>query len=102
MTRGHRDAGDPALLRSALEMASRGWHVFPCATGTKRPALKGNWQRHATTDPGRIRDWWAYRPYNIGISCGPSGLVVIDLDVPKWRDAGSVKPGSWWPTTGSL
>jgi hypothetical protein len=79
--------GDPALLRSALELASRGWYVFPCATGTKRPALNGNWQRHATTDPGRIRDWWTYRPYNIGISCGPSNLVVIDLDVPPWRDA---------------
>jgi len=43
--------GDPALLRSALEGASRGWHVFPCAPGTKRPALRGNWQEHATTDP---------------------------------------------------
>jgi hypothetical protein len=54
-----------------------------CATGTKRPALNGDWQRHATTDPGRIRDWWTYRPYNISISCGASGLVVIDLDVPS-------------------
>jgi bifunctional DNA primase/polymerase-like protein len=87
VTRERGNIGDPALLRSALEMASRGWHVFPCATGTKRPALRGNWQRLATTDPGRIRDWWAYRPYNIGISCAPSGLVVIDLDVPKWRGA---------------
>jgi hypothetical protein len=90
MARGRRDFGDPALLRSALGLASRGWHVFPCATGTKRPALSGNWQRHATTDPARIRDWWTYRAYNIGISCGDSGLVVVDLDVPKWRDADSV------------
>jgi hypothetical protein len=89
VTRERGNIGDPALLRSALEVASRGWHVFPCATGTKRPALRSNWQRLATTDPGRIRDWWAYRPYNIGISCGPSGLVVIDLDVPKWRAADS-------------
>jgi Bifunctional DNA primase/polymerase, N-terminal len=88
VTRERGNISDPALLRSALEMASRGWHVFPCATGTKRPALRGNWQRLATTDPGRIRDWWTHRPYNIGISCGPSALVVIDLDVPKWRDAG--------------
>jgi hypothetical protein len=85
MTPARRGRGDPALLRSALEMAGRGWYVFPCATGAKRPALKGNWQHHATTDPGRIRDWWACRPYNIGISCGPSGLVVIDLDMPKRR-----------------
>jgi hypothetical protein len=70
---GYRGHGDPALLRAALEMAGRGWHVFPCAAGTKRPALSGNWQPLATTDPGRIRDWWACCPYNIGISCGPSG-----------------------------
>jgi hypothetical protein len=89
MARGRRDFGDPALLRAALGLASRGWRVFPCATGTKRPALSGNWQRHATTDPARIRDWWTYRAYNIGISCGASGLVVVDLDVPKWRDADS-------------
>jgi hypothetical protein len=88
-TPAHRNPGDPALLSSALELASRGWHVFPCTTGTKRPALRGNWQRHATTDPRRIRDWWTWRPYNIGISCGPSGLVVIDLDVPRGASTGT-------------
>jgi hypothetical protein len=57
--------------------------VFPCAPGGKRPALRGNWQELATTSPARIRDWWARAPYNIGIACGPSGLVVIDLDLPR-------------------
>ena len=72
-----------SLLRSAVAMAARGCYVFPCAAGGKQPALRGNWQVHATTDLARIRAWWAGRPYNIGISCGPSGLVVLDLDVPK-------------------
>ena len=49
----------------------------------KRPALRGNWQDIATTSAERIRDWWSRAPYNIGISCGPSGLVVIDLDMPR-------------------
>ena len=71
------------LVRAALAMAARGWHVFPCAANGKQPALRGSWQQHATTDPARIRRWWAGAPYNIGISCGPSGLVVIDLDVTK-------------------
>jgi hypothetical protein len=71
------------LLIAALAMAARGWHVFPCAPGGKEPALRGNWQQHATTDPRQVRDWWTRRPFNIGISCGPSGLVVIDLDIPK-------------------
>ena len=73
---------DPALVRSALAAALRGWHVFPCAVGEKRPALRGNWQDLATTSTEQIRDWWARAPYNIGIACGPSGLVVIDLDIP--------------------
>jgi hypothetical protein len=72
---------EPGPLGSALAAADAGWHVFPCAPGSKRPALRDNWQDLATTDPGRIRAWWARRPYNIGIACGQSGLVVIDLDV---------------------
>ncbi len=75
--------GQAGLLQSALTMAARGWHVFPCAPGGKQPALRGNWQRHATTDPAQVRAWWTARPYNIGLACGPSKLVVIDLDVPK-------------------
>jgi hypothetical protein len=64
-------------------MAARGWHVFPCVPGGKRPALRDNWQQLATTDPARIFRWWTRMPFNIGISCGPSGLVVIDLDIAK-------------------
>jgi hypothetical protein len=70
------------LLRSALSLAERGWYVFPCVPGGKRPALRGSWQDHATTEPARIRAWWSRAAYNIGIACGSSGLVVIDLDVP--------------------
>jgi hypothetical protein len=72
-----------ALLRSALALAARGWHVFPCVPGGKKPALRGNWQDHATANPDRVRAWWARAAYNIGVSCGPSGLVVIDLDTPR-------------------
>lgn len=70
------------LLDTALSAAVRGWHVFPCLPGRKQPALRANWQGIATTDPTRIRTWWRKIPYNIGIACGPSGLVVLDLDVP--------------------
>jgi hypothetical protein len=70
------------LMSSALSLAERGWHVFPCVPGGKRPALRGSWQDHATAEPARIRAWWGQVSYNIGIACGSSGLVVIDLDVP--------------------
>jgi hypothetical protein len=76
-----------ALLRKALVIGGYGWHVFPCAPGGKRPALRGSWQDLATTDPAVIRRWWNTLPYNIGIACGPSGLVVLDLDLPGHRQA---------------
>ena len=75
-------SADLALLRSALALAARGWHVFPCAAGRKRPAFRQSWQDLATDSPDRVRAWWSRQPYNIGVSCGPSGLVIVDLDVP--------------------
>ncbi|WP_069815300.1 bifunctional DNA primase/polymerase [Streptomyces sp. TP-A0874] len=86
------------LLTTALDLTARGWHVFPLRPGTKRPALHGEaacprtgpcaeghrkWEQRATTDPDRIRAAWAKAPFNIGVATGPSGLVVVDLDVPK-------------------
>jgi hypothetical protein len=93
----------PALLRSALSAAMLGWHVFPCAVDEKRPALRGNWQDLATTSPDQIRDWWARAPYNIGIACGPSGLIVIDLDMPHdvAEDDEEAADGALFPLSGA-
>ncbi|MFJ5267096.1 bifunctional DNA primase/polymerase [Streptomyces sp. NPDC088358] len=86
------------LMRAALDAAAHGWHVFPLRPGTKRPALHGEasctrtgpceaghrkWEQRATTDPDRIRATWSGGPFNVGIATGPSGLLVVDLDVPK-------------------
>ncbi|MEU8104512.1 bifunctional DNA primase/polymerase [Nonomuraea muscovyensis] len=81
-------------LRYALAAAGRGWHVFPVAAGDK-PPVKGftDWEANATTDPGLIRRWWSWAPYNIGLACGPSGLVVVDLDTPKKE--GLRPPPAW-------
>ncbi|MGW4752882.1 bifunctional DNA primase/polymerase [Streptomyces chartreusis] len=87
-----------ALLAWALEPARRGWHVFPLRPGDKRPAghaerlcpgtgrcagghLKP--EQRATTDPDMVMAAWSHQPYNIGIATGPSGLLVVDLDVLK-------------------
>jgi hypothetical protein len=86
--------GRPGPLGSALAMADLGWHVFPCAAGAKRPAFRENWQELATTDSGRIRSWWARADYNIGVACGPSGIVVIDLDVAHDARGGLEDPVS--------
>jgi len=87
-----------ALLESALAAAGRGWHVFPLRPGEKRPAIR-DWERRATVDPDRItRCWTAGGPaFNIGIACGPSGLVVIDLDPPK---PGQETPPETWRLPG--
>ncbi|GGL16423.1 bifunctional DNA primase/polymerase [Mangrovihabitans endophyticus] len=70
------------LLTAALSAAERGWHVFPLRPDGKRPAIE-KWEQRATTDPDRIRRCWTAGPYNIGIACGPSGLVVLDFDTRK-------------------
>jgi hypothetical protein len=82
-----RDPAAESLLHSALACIRHGWHVFPCAEGGKHPALKGSWQEHATTGEEQVRQWWTARRWNIGIACGPSGLIVLDLDVPGHGDA---------------
>ncbi|MFF4949761.1 bifunctional DNA primase/polymerase [Streptomyces chattanoogensis] len=82
----------PAQLASALDAASRGWHVFPLRPGDKRPAIR-DWETRATTDPDRITRCWTHAPYNIGIATGPSKLVVVDLDTAKHEDDGP--PAAW-------
>ena len=69
------------MLQSALAHARRGWYVFPVQPRVKEPLIK-MWQNRATTDEAIIRRWWSQWPNaNIGLACGLSGFVVIDLDV---------------------
>jgi hypothetical protein len=79
------------LMSRALQLAERGWYVFPLRCGDKRP-LPGftKWEARATTDRAQITRWWSAAPYNIGIATGPSGLVVIDCDT-----SGGAEPSQW-------
>jgi HJR/Mrr/RecB family endonuclease len=80
-----------SLRLAALDCASRGMAVFPCLVGRKEPRWRA-WEARATRDPAEIRRVWGRAPYNIGVACGPSNLVVVDLDVPK---EAVVVPAEW-------
>ncbi|MGY1583755.1 bifunctional DNA primase/polymerase [Streptomyces sp. MN13] len=100
-------------LATARWCARRGWPVHPLAPGLKSPAGNcsdcranphppaacpcipaGRWCHgfHAATlNQDRIQQWWGSSPqFGIGVSCGPAGLVVIDIDAhpaePPTRD----------------
>ena len=71
------------MLDHALDLVLQGLAVFPLRPGTKVPLVK-DWERKASTDVEQVMRWWAATPHaNIGIACGPSGLLVVDLDADK-------------------
>jgi hypothetical protein len=70
-----------SLLDAALDLASKGYPVFPLRPGTKEPATTNGFHA-ATTDLDQIRQWWSQNPdYNIGIAA--TELLVVDLDAYK-------------------
>lgn len=72
-------------LAAALELATRGYRVFPLVQNGKTPVHDGNWRKLASTDPARIKEMWtcpvmeAELDYNIGIALSANTLVV-DVD----------------------
>jgi predicted P-loop ATPase len=99
------------LVEYALAYAELGFYVFPCHAPMKREGWNCSceaWKREklspdfdcsnpgkhprtqnglddATTDPEQIKRWWRQWPNaNIGINCGQSGILVVDLD--KYKD----------------
>lgn len=69
-----------ALAAAAVVYAHRGWAVFPLAPRGKRPITRHG-LKDATCDPGLVGAWWTEQPNaNIGVSCGASDLLVVDLD----------------------
>ncbi len=73
-------------FEGALAAVQLGWHVFPLARGSKLPAIPRNMGGKgcldATLDRAQLDTWNVVPNLNWGIGCGPSNLVVIDID-PK-------------------
>ena len=73
--------GDDAMLAAALRYARKGWPVFPCVPGAKRPIVEHG-LHEATTDEAQIRAWWGRWPTaNVAIATGAPGPDVVDIDV---------------------
>jgi hypothetical protein len=92
---GPGGGGSGGLLGAALAAAGCGWPVHPLRPLSKVPRLR-DWERRASTDAGQLARWWASQPAsNVGIACGPAGLLVLDLDAP-----GGQPPPSRWAERG--
>lgn len=75
-----------SILPVALRLASRGWHVFPCAPRRKVP-LTTHGCLDASRDPAQLRAWWETHPdANLAVATGAiSGIVAVDVDGPAGR-----------------
>jgi len=97
------DVDSVTLSEAALWYAFRGIPVFPCRPRGKEPLIEGGFHA-ATTDEGRIREWWRRWPEaNIGVPTGAvTGWLVLDIDP---RNGGDETLGAWlakygcWPAT---
>ena len=88
-----------SVLEWALRYAERGWKVIPlhgviadgactcwqganCDSPGKHP-LQRDWPTLASDDPAKMEEWFGPEVgtrRNIGVVCGASNLVVIDID----------------------
>lgn len=70
------------LLSYARGYAKLGAHVFPCKLD-KTPMTPHGF-KDATTNLEQIGKWWNAEPMaSIGIACGASGWLVLDIDADK-------------------
>jgi P4 family phage/plasmid primase-like protien len=107
-------------VMSVYDLAAQGAYIFPadhpslpeCAGLHKTTPCDGKrgkhptvtWGHAATTNPKMIATWFAGTARNIGISCGPSNLVILDEDehgeLKRWCAAyGITLPDTYTVTT---
>ena len=74
-------------INEVLKLMDYGFAVHPCAAGGKAPILY-DWPNRRMTR-WEARDLWARDPnLNVGMVCGATGWVVVDLDAQANVDGG--------------
>jgi Bifunctional DNA primase/polymerase, N-terminal len=74
------------LGHAAAELAELGYCLHPLRPRAKVPAT-GSGFKDATRAARQIARWWDAMPAaNIGIACGASGIVVLDIDTKAGAD----------------
>jgi bifunctional DNA primase/polymerase-like protein len=76
------------VVDTAMRYVAAGISVFPLnvtiTAGRKKVSPISNWDGASSTDPATVREWFdqngRWRTASLGIDCGKSGLVVVDLD----------------------
>ncbi len=79
------------FLNAALDLAAKGFHVFPLVPGEKAPVIE-KFPELATLNTTQIRKWWTRWPNaNVGISTSAFGfdgeaLLALDIDNKDGRN----------------
>lgn len=70
------------LKKAAVDLAKRGYWIFPCREGQKIPAIEGFLDVRMTVE--EVEAFWTRRPKcNIGMNPEANNLVMLDLDLYK-------------------
>lgn len=86
----------PTTTVTPSDLVARGFALFPLRPGTKVPAVARDWEHAATTSLLRLRQLaGSMVDPNFGIACGPSNLIVIDLDMEKDDDSADGATDGW-------
>lgn len=71
-----------ATLDKAIELAQRGYAVYPLIENTKKPPKGVAGYRDATNDQNTIFAWFKNNPaYNLGLRLDLSDLLIVDVDM---------------------
>lgn len=76
------------LQRWARKYAKLGWYIFPLRPLGREPMTPHGY-KDASNDRAQIDRWWGETPdANIGLACGRSNIVVLDVDTKNGKTGG--------------